>query len=36
MREEQMPGAITAALMGSLRYRVAKAEWLSVFDYDDA
>jgi hypothetical protein len=27
--------AITTALMGN-RYRVVKAEWLSVFDYDDA
>ncbi len=28
--------AITTALMGSLGYRVVKAEWLSVFDYEDA
>jgi hypothetical protein len=28
--------AITTALMGSLRYRVIKAEWISVFEYDDA
>lgn len=28
--------AITTALMGGLRYRVTKAEWLSVFEYDDA
>jgi hypothetical protein len=28
-------GAISTVLMESLRYRVVKAEWLSVFDYDD-
>lgn len=27
-------GAITAALMGTLKYRVIRAEWLSIFDYD--
>lgn len=28
-------GAITTTLMGSLRYRVVRAEWLSVFEYED-